>query len=150
MAMKDGRMTVGELARRAGVHLETIRYYEQVGVMPPPRRTNAGYRVYDQQDLRRLHFIKRAKQLGFTLKEIRDLLDLRMDPDTTCEDVRQRALQKVETIERKIRELVQMKRALEQLAATCTGEGPAGECPFLDALEAVSDREARHQKDSGD
>ncbi len=139
--MKDGNMTIGELARRAGVHLETIRYYERLGVMPPPRRTATGYRVYDELALRRLRFIKRAKQLGFTLKEIRELLELRMDPDTTCEDVRQRALQKIMTIEHKIQELRQMHRALKQLEASCSGNGPPGECPFLDALDTVQKKD---------
>ncbi len=136
---EDKGMTIGELARRAGVHLETIRYYERVGVMPSPERSSAGYRLYRSEDLRRLNFIRRAKELGFTLREIRELFDLRMEPSTTCEDVRLRALEKVRTIEQRLRELEQMRRALQRLAATCTGRGPAGECPFLDALDAVEE-----------
>jgi MerR family mercuric resistance operon transcriptional regulator len=130
--MKD--LTVGQLAKDAHVNAETVRYYERIGLMPEPRRRESGYRQYSQDAIARIRFIKRAQELGFSLKEVSELLSLRVDPATTCEDVRRRAEVKIHNIEEKIRTLQKVKRALRKLAASCTGRGPTSECPILEAL----------------
>jgi len=127
-------MTIGRLARSAGVGVETIRFYERKGLIAEPPRTFAGYRTYPPEAVGRLRFIRRAKELGFTLREIRELLDLRADESTTCDVVRARAAAKIADIEEKIRSLQTMKAALERLAAECPASGPASDCPILDAL----------------
>ncbi|HHQ47612.1 MAG TPA: MerR family transcriptional regulator [Acidobacteria bacterium] len=127
-------MTIGRLARAAGVGVETIRYYERKGLIPEPPRTYSGYRKYPEEAVTRLRFIRRAKDLGFTLREIGELLELRADESTTCDVVRARAAAKVADIEERIRSLEAMKTALERLAAECPASGPAKECPILDAL----------------
>ncbi len=127
--------TIGTLAKQAHVNLETIRFYERQGILPPPKRLSSGYRSYSDEDLRRLRFIQIAKKHGFSLKEIKELLHLRVDPECTCNDVRQRAEHKIQVIEEKIRELEQIRSALKELVASCVGSGPVGDCPILDAFE---------------
>jgi len=127
--------TTGEVASRGGVNLETIRYYERRGLLPKPPRTPAGYRTFDAAALRRLRFIKQAQALGFSLKEIKELLALRVDPRTSCADVRRRAEAKIADVEAKLRVLRTMKRALVQLTAACAGRGPVSACPILETLE---------------
>lgn len=107
-------VTIGQLARRAQVHVETVRYYERRGLLPQPIRQWSGYRQYSQDDVTRLRFIKHAQRLGFSLKEIAELLSLRVDPDTSCRDVKHRAEAKLADIEEKIRTLEQIKNALKQ------------------------------------
>lgn len=129
------RLTTGRLARLADVGVETIRFYERHGLLPEPPRTPAGYREYPPETVRRLRFIRRAKELGFTLREIRELLELRMTPGTSCAEIRGRAQEKVDDIEQRIRSLERMRGTLVQLVRSCRGRGPIGECPVLDALE---------------
>jgi MerR family mercuric resistance operon transcriptional regulator len=93
--------------------------------------------LYNDSDLKKIKFIKHAQVLGFTLREIKDLLTLRVDPETTCEDVRLRAERKIVDIENKLKELQRMKKALLKLTAACAGTGPTGDCPILEALEAT-------------
>lgn len=129
-------MTIGQLAKKAQVNVETVRYYERRGLIPEPPRRESGYRQYSQDVVARIQFIKRAKELGFSLKEILELLSLRVDPDTPCADVKRRAEVKLADIEEKIRALQRMKKALTKLAASCSGRGPISECPILEALDA--------------
>ncbi len=129
-------LTIGQLARHAGVNVETLRYYERRGLIPEPPRKESGYRQYPPEDVARIRFIKRPKELGFTLKEISDLLTLRVDPETSCDDVRRRAETKIADTEEKIRALQTIKEALTKLAASCSGSGPSSECPILEVLEA--------------
>ena len=129
------RLTIGRLAELGGVHLETIRYYEREGLLPRPPRTRAGYRIFPTDAARRLRFIKRAQALGFSLKEIRDLLALRIKPGTQPEQIRARAEAKIADIEQKIRTLRAMKRTLAQLTTRCSGCGPMAECPILESLD---------------
>lgn len=121
------------------MNVETIRYYERRGLLPAPPRLYSGYRQYSPGDARRVLFIKRAQRLGFTLREVSELLHLRVDPYTTCADVRRRAETKIAEIGEKIRELEAMRQALAKLATACAGFGPSSECPILDALEASGD-----------
>lgn len=128
-------LTIGQVAKQAGLGIETVRFYEREGLLEEPLRKESGYRQYREDVLGRLRFIKRAKELGFSLREIKELLGLRIDPQTTCADVRQRAESKITDIEDKIRMLQGMKKALIKLTRTCPGNGPTSECPILDALE---------------
>lgn len=127
-------LTTGQLAKQAQVNVETVRYYERRGLIPEPPRRESGYRMYSQDTAARIEFIKRAKELGFSLKEVSELLSLRAGPATTCEDVKKRAEAKVADIEEKIRDLQRMKSALAKLIAACEGRGPTSECPILEAL----------------
>ena len=127
-------LTTSQLANSAGVNVETLRYYERRGLLPEPPRRASGYRQYSQDDVARLQFIKRAKELGFTLQEVQELLNLRVDPDTPCAMVKRRADLKIIDIEEKLRSLKKIKKALNKLAATCSGRGPVGDCPILEAL----------------
>ena len=128
-------LTIGQVAKQVGVGLETIRFYERKGLIDEPPRRASGYREYPPDAVARVKFIRRAKELGFSLKEIADLLTLRVDQDTTCAEVRERAEAKIADIQDKIRALQQMKRALTRLTVTCSGSGPSSECPILEALE---------------
>lgn len=130
----DG-LTTGQVARRARVNVETVRYYERRGLLPEPTRRPSGYRNYSPDAVRRIQFIRHAQQLGFSLQEVSELLRLRVDPETSCSEVKQRAEAKRAEIERKIEDLRRMQQALVTLAATCSGEGPIDACPILDALE---------------
>jgi Hg(II)-responsive transcriptional regulator len=124
-------LTTGALAKQGGVNLESIRYYERRGLLPKPPRTGAGYRIYSDDALRRVRFIKRAQAIGFTLREIRELLGLRVKAGSTCDDVRRKAEAKVAEIDQKRRDLAAMKKTLTRLASSCERSGPASECSFL-------------------
>src|SRR2546426_9423513 len=129
-------LTRGELAQQGRVNSETIRYYERRGLLPKPPRTPSGYRTFGTDAVRRLRFIKHAQELGFSLKEIKELLALRVDARTSCADVRKRAEAKLADIDQKLRALRAMKRALVQLTAACVGRGPVSACPILESLDA--------------
>lgn len=128
-------LSTSNLARQGGVNLETIRYYERRGLLPKPPRTPAGYRTFDPEAVRRIRFIKQAQALGFSLKEIRELLSLRLDPRRSCGDVRARAEAKLADIEEKIASLHAMKETLARFIAACSGRGPISACPILEALD---------------
>lgn len=128
-------LTIGQVADQAGVGVETVRFYERQGLLEEPARRESGYRQYPQDVVSRLRFIKRAKELGFSLKEIKELLALRVDPTTTCKEVREQATAKIADIEEKIASLLRMKKALVKLTTACRGQGPTSECPILDALD---------------
>ena len=125
----------GQLASLAGVNSETIRYYERKGLLPKPQRTPAGYRQYAPNDLKRLQFILAAKRHGFTLAEIKELLELRVSDSATCRQVRAKAQNKITQIESQINLLIRMKTALQILAATCHQNTPADNCPILEAFD---------------
>jgi MerR family mercuric resistance operon transcriptional regulator len=131
----DG-LTTGDVAKQANVHIETLRYYERRGLLPIPRRSVSNYRLYSADTVRQVRFIKRAQDLGFSLKEILELLSLRAEPKTSCEDVRECAEAKIIHIEAKIRSLQAMKRALAKLVTECSGSGSITECPILEAFDS--------------
>lgn len=126
---------IGEVARQAGVNKETVRYYEKRGLIPSPSRRESDYRIFTQRHIDQIRFIKRAKELGFTLSEIKELLELRMHEDTTCSQIREEAEKKYRDVELKIEDLLRIKETLLDLIDSCEKEGPNGECPILDALE---------------
>ena len=128
-------LTIGKIARSSGIAVETIRYYEREGLIDKPQRAPSGYRHYAPAAVQRLRFIRHAKELGFSLREIRELLSLRVRRGTTCADIKRQAQDKIADIERRMASLERMKLALVRLSAACTGKGPAADCPILDALE---------------
>ncbi len=130
--------TTGTLAKQSGVNQESIRFYERERLLPKPSRTPSGYRMFTADDVRRVRFIKRAQELGFSLREIKELLGLRFDPGTDCADVRERAEAKLSDIEQKIADLRRMKKALSRLATACPGRGAADDCPILASLDSAS------------
>ncbi|NOX90198.1 MAG: MerR family transcriptional regulator [Calditrichaeota bacterium] len=129
--------TIGQLSRMSGVSVETIRFYERKGLLSPARRRSSGYREYTENEFKRLKFIRKAKEHGFTLKEIEELLELRLSPESTCGDIKERAELKLRIIKKKIAELTQMRKAIEGLIASCHAGGPVGECPIIEAFEEI-------------
>ncbi|MBI1985122.1 MAG: MerR family transcriptional regulator [Rhodospirillales bacterium] len=128
-------MRISEIAREAGVGVETVRFYEQRGLIRQPAKpTTGGYRDYPSAAVRRIRFIRRAQQLGFSLAEIVELLELESGHDSACVDVRRRAEAKLEEVLTKIGDLGQIKGALETLIEACPGKGPARECSILEAI----------------
>lgn len=131
-------MRIGALARRAGVNVQTVRYYERRGLLDDPRAEHDGYREYRNGTLERLLFIKRAQELGFTLNEIAELLTLRTDPGAHASDVRARAESKIAEIDARMRDLKRIKEALTHLAGLCNGSTVGtSDCPLLDALGPI-------------
>lgn len=128
-------MTIGQLASLSGVGVETIRYYQREGLLEQPARPGSGYRYYPQDVIGKLNFIKRAKELGFTLKEIKELLVLRVAPDTACPEVKQQAEVKLEAIEQKIKDLENLKMALSALALACTENPLTSQCPIIEFMD---------------
>jgi Hg(II)-responsive transcriptional regulator len=127
--------TIGQMAKKANVNLETIRYYERRGLIPTPPRNQSGHRIYSIRDLKRLEFIKRTQSLGFSLQEIFDLLLLRVESGNTCGDVKQKVKAKLIDIEEKIETLQRIKEVLLRLETSCSGKGLLRECPILEALD---------------
>ena len=131
-------LTTSQVAERADVNLHTVRYYEKRGLLPEPARTAAGYRQYGSEHVAHIRFIKRAQDLGFTLEEIRELLDLRVVPGAGAE-VRAKTSEKVQEIDGKIRDLERIRAKLLELAAACEHHGSPASCLVLHALEDATD-----------
>jgi len=127
------RLQRAELARRTGCNLETIRYYEKIGMMPDPPRTASGYRVYDDAHVSRLRFILRARELGFSIEQIRGLLDLVDGGTQTCAEVKERTELHLADVRAKIADLKRIENVLAETAEQCSGED-VPECPVLEAL----------------
>ncbi len=128
-------LTIGRLAKEAGVNLETVRFYERRGLLPRPPRSASGYRLFPAEAARRLRFIRRAQELGFSLKEVGELLSLQVSRRTTSAAIRARAEAKIADIQRKISSLESMKKTLQKLTKVCDGCAPLAECPILDSLD---------------
>lgn len=128
-------MLIGELARAAGVGVETLRFYEREGLLSEPPRSAAGYRLYGNGAVRTVRFILRAKQLGFTLSETSELLQLRVTDTTRCGDVRTAARDKIADVESRMRELGRIRNALQSLVDACEANQETRDCPILDALD---------------
>ncbi len=128
-------ITIGRLAKEAGVNLETVRFYERRGLLPRPPRSASGYRLFPAEAARRLRFIRRAQELGFSLKEIGELLSLRVSRRTTSSAIRARAEAKIADIQEKIASLESMKKTLQKLTKVCDGCAPLAACPILDSLD---------------
>ena len=126
-------MKIGEAAAMSGCHLETVRYYERIGLLPKPARTGSGYRSYSDDDVRRLRFITRGRELGFSLDEIRSLLQLSSDPGLSCSEVDQLARTHLGEIEQRVKELSRMAKELRRTIVTCSKD-QRKDCAILDAL----------------
>ncbi len=135
--MQQQTMRIGAVATQADVNIQTVRYYERRGLLPKPPRTESNYRLYSEDSVRRVRFVKRAQELGFSLKEIKELLALRIKSRATRAHVRERTEAKITDIEEKIRSLRAMKKTLTRLtAACCSGGGSVSDCPILEALDS--------------
>jgi MerR family copper efflux transcriptional regulator len=134
MNTQTGSLTIGVVAKRVGVAIDTIRYYERAGLLPEPVRRASGYRSYGEGTLAQLRFIRRAKELGFTLEEIRELLALSTDRQHGVKSVKRRAQQRLAAIELRIAELQRVRDGLAQLVESCPGHGAPEQCPILRAL----------------
>lgn len=126
---------IGQVASRAHVNKETVRYYEKRDLIPTPDRRRSGYRIFTQRHIDQIKFIKRAQELGFTLSEIQELLELRMGEDTTCSEVKSEAQRKYQDVVGKIKDLQRIRDTLLDLIDSCAGEDSKGDCPILGALE---------------
>ena len=129
----NGRFTRGQLSDRAGCNIETIRYYEHIGLLPPPPRSQGGHRIYRQSDFKRLVFIRRSRELGFTLDEVRDLLRLVDSHKYTCAEVRDITLMHLKEVRNKISDLKRLQSTLAYIVGKCEGD-TVPECPVIDAL----------------
>lgn len=127
-------LTIGKLARAAEVGVETIRFYERKGLIEQPPRPKEGARRYTPQSVDRVAFIQQAQELGFTLAEIKELLALRLDPRTSCAEVKAKAEEKIKDIEAKVTRLRRMRGALVEITKSCSGAGPTSDCPILDYM----------------
>lgn len=128
-------LTIGHLAQEVGINLETVRYYERRGLLPKPPRSASGYRLFPPEAARRLRFIRRVQELGFSLGEIRELLSLRVSPGKTSQDIRKRAEAKITDIQSKIKSLEAMEKTLRKLTKSCAGCGPISDCSILESLD---------------
>jgi len=127
------RLTIGQLSRRTGCHIETIRYYEKIDLLLPPPRSEGGYRLYGEDHLKRLNFVRRSRELGFTLDEIRGLLRLVDGGDYTCLEVKAITLEHLDEVRRKISDLRVLEKVLEDMVSQCD-DGRVPECPVIEAL----------------
>ena len=127
--------TIGHLAREAGINIETVRYYEREGLLPKATRSASGYRLFSVNAAQRLRFIRRAQDLGFSLKEIRELLALRLSQKPSCAEVLRRTEVKISEIEAKIKSLESMRKCLRKLTQSCNENVPLSECPILESLD---------------
>jgi len=133
--IKTKPQTIGRLAKKAGVNIQTIYFYERNGILPATERTDGGFRIYDDQALQRLRFIKKAQEIGFTLKEIVELLELRIDRKSSCAQVRHRAEDKLDLVQTKLNDLKKLEKTLKSLIGSCHSRENTSDCPILDSLE---------------
>lgn len=129
------QLKIGQVAKQSDLTVETIRYYEQRGLIPEPNRLNSGYRVYPESILTRLNFINRCKDLGFSLQEISELLSIQINPENSSALVKEQVEHKIELVKDKISELQKLQDSLEQLSGLCCGEGSVSDCPIIDFLK---------------
>lgn len=133
--------TIGDVAKQAQVNIETLRYYERQGIVPKPPRTRSNYRLYPEDTVRRVRFVKKAQELGFSLNEIKELLSLRATRGATCLDVRRQAATKIKQIDDKILSLQAMRNALQELVRQCAARrGSLSECAILESLDSNGQR----------
>ena len=129
-----GKLTIGELAKETGVKVVTIRYYEQIGVLPSPARTASNYRIYSGEDARRLRFIRRCRDLGFSLHEIHELLRLSSENGPSCAEICRITERHLRAIEDKVADLKRLASELHRISSSCSGSRPMAECRILETL----------------
>jgi Hg(II)-responsive transcriptional regulator len=128
-------LKIGELAKKVGVNIQTIRYYERRGLLLPTTKMEVGYRLYDNEAKKRLEFIRHSKELGFTLKETEELLRLRVNTTAKCSDIKERTNDKLREIDKKIKGLKSMRKVLKETLKTCQSKQPTDKCPILKTIE---------------
>ncbi len=136
MSERKQDFSIGALSKRTGCNIETIRYYEKSGLLPAPPRTEGGHRLYGEDHLKRLTFIRRARELGFSIDEIRALLSLVDGGNYTCGEVKALTAQHMQTVREKIKDLRRLEKTLDGISSQCEG-GTAPECPVIEALSSV-------------
>jgi len=137
-------LIIGKAAMKAGVGVETIRFYERKGLIEqPPKPLDTGFRVYPEETVQRIRFIRQAQEIGFSLRKIDELLSLRADSAADCAHVRERAAAKLEEVERKIEQLGRIRSALNELIAACPGRGALRECSIMASLISAPGESAR-------
>jgi MerR family mercuric resistance operon transcriptional regulator len=134
MPTESGRFAIGTLSKRTGCNVETIRYYEHIGLLPPPARSTGGYRLYEPRHLTRLTFVRRARALGFSIAEVRTLLGLADRRSRSCARVRAVAARHLEDVRARIADLQALERTLKATVARCA-RGNGSDCPLIEALE---------------
>jgi MerR family mercuric resistance operon transcriptional regulator len=139
VSMRDEKFPIGTLAQRSGAHVETIRYYERIGLLPRPPRSSAGRRVYGPKDLRTLMFVRRARELGFKLEDIRTMLELGGPDGAKCRDVREIAVRHLEEVRSKLEDLRKLEKMLAASVAECSGSATT-RCAVIDMLDVTSTR----------
>ena len=133
--MQSANYTIGQLAKHANCKVETVRYYEKSGLMPLPPRSRGGHRIYDFNHAKRLRFIRRSRELGFSIEQIKTLLRFIDEPDHSCGEVKTVALAQASEVQQKIDDLIRLKSALGKMVSQCKGKSyPADDCPIIDAL----------------
>jgi len=132
-------LSIGQVASRTGVTVEAVRFYEKQRLIEAPRRSDAGYRLFPEEAVKRVRFIQRAKDVGFTLNDIAEVLALRREPGTSCTDIKLRATQKIEEVDRRIQELHRIRDALSRMVRNCSGRGSLNHCPILEELDPEED-----------
>ncbi len=137
-------LTIGKLAKRADVSIDSIRFYERLGLLSEPMRTSSNYRVYPFETADRLRFIKKAKALGFPLKEIQELLTLQQSPSASRAEVKVKTVDKIRDIRARIKDLRKILKVLERLDKSCDGQGPIADCPILHALANDDSHRCHH------
>jgi len=128
-------LTIGQVAKATQVTVETIRFYEKQGLIPLPGRSEAGYRQYRPDTVKRVFFIQRTKEVGFTLKEVKELLLLRQKPGTSCTEIKLLSLEKIAEVEKKMHDLERIRKALSRMVMRCSGSGDLSGCPILETLD---------------
>lgn len=138
-------LTISKAATNAGVGVETIRFYERKGLIEqPPKPLDGGFRIYPEETVQRVRFIRQAQEIGFSLREIEELLSLRADPSADCSEVRQRAAAKLEEVDRKLEQLGRIRSALDELIAACPGRGALRACSIMESLVAATGETSIH------
>ncbi len=140
--------TIGELSRLTQVNIETIRYYEKIGIMPNPPRNSSGYRIYSTPHLERLSFVRRSRELGFSQPEVRKLLTLVDEHKYTCAEVREMTARHLSTVRSKIKDLRKLEKALAKMVSECDG-GDIPDCPIVAILSTVPETEKKGPTDAG-
>ena len=140
MAFK-GRLSIGDVAKATGVKVVTIRYYEQMGLMPAPSRTEGNYRAYGHEHIRGLRFIRRCRDLGFTLEQVRDLLRLASRKNDECSEVDRITMRHLADIEAKVSDLARLAAELRRISECCRGDGLIADCRIIEALSPAPTRD---------
>jgi Cu(I)-responsive transcriptional regulator len=128
-------LNIGQVAKQTGVTVEAIRFYEKQNLIATPQRSQSGYRQYPLETIKRVRFIQHAKDAGFTLRDVGELLALRREPGTSCTDIKLCTLKKIEEVDKKISDLNKIRDALSRMIMKCSGRGALSECPILEELE---------------